>query len=183
MRLLDLGEIRQLSVLDSGTGDRLGSINDIVVHPTDGRLLGLIIRALDGEDSVIPLSAFRIGDNAVMAQPDPPLELLGSSELLKDGAFAAGALVGVNIVTEDGRLLGKIKDVIVLPELSIVAYKIAGSVLQKIFGGGFYIAGDLPIALSSDGVRMIVPSDTEEKHAAESVDALLKRGADGDKST
>lgn len=175
MRTLDLDEMRKMSVLDSGNGNKIGVVADVVVHPTDGRLLGLIIRTDDGEESVMSLAAFRIGDNAVMAEPNALLEVRSSSELLNEGAAAEGELVGANIVTDDGKLLGKVSDVIILPELSLVAYKVAGSALQKFFGRGFYVAGDLPSAISSDGVRMIVPSDTEEKHAAESIEELFKK--------
>jgi hypothetical protein len=41
--------------------------------------------------------------------------------------------------------------------------------LQRFFGGGFYIAGNVPHAYSSDGVRMIVPDDTENSRAVESL--------------
>lgn len=174
MRTLDLGEIRKMSVLDAGSGERIGEIVDIVVEPTEGRLLGILLRTSEGEEAVLPLASVRIGENAIMAATGAALELRATSAVLKQGVLGAGVLAGANVVTEDGRLLGTVKDVHVLPELGLVAYKVAGGMMQKIFGGGYFIAGDVPVALSADGARMIVPSDTEEKLAAGSVDELLK---------
>ena len=174
MRTLDLAELRRISVIDAGTGERIGDITDAIVHPLEGRFLGILVRGADGEESVLPVDALRIGENAVMATTNPPLQVRASSTVLHDGRLAAGHLVGTNVVTDDGRLIGKVNDVHVLPELNLVAYKVTGSVLQKMFGGGFFIAGDLPTAVSADGVRMIVPSDTEENHAAGSVEELLR---------
>jgi uncharacterized protein YrrD len=174
MRTLDLGEIRKMSVLDAGSGDRVGEIVDIVVEPTEGRLLGLLIRNGQGEEAVLDIASIRIGENAVMAATGAPLEVRASSAVLRGGVLGAGLLVGANVVTEEGTLLGKLSDVHVLPELGLVAYKIAGTVLQKIFGGGYFIAGDVPVALSSDGARMIVPGDTETRLAAGSIEELLK---------
>jgi sporulation protein YlmC with PRC-barrel domain len=174
MRTIDLGEIRKMSVLDAGSGERIGELVDIVVEPTEGRLLGVVIRTGDGEEAVLSLESVRIGENAVMVSSGAPLETRASSGALRAGVLGGGLLSGANVVTEDGRLLGKIKDIEILPELGLVAYKVAGTVMQKIFGGGYYIAGDVPVALSSDGARMIVPTDTEERHAAGSVEELLK---------
>jgi sporulation protein YlmC with PRC-barrel domain len=181
MRILDLGELRKMSVLDAGSGDKVGDVIDAIVHPTEGRLVGALVRLANGEEAVLPVDSLRIGDNAVMAIAGAPFELRTSSSVLRDGVLAGGTLVGANVVTEDGRLLGKVSDVEIMPELGLAAYKVSSTVLQKIFGGGFYIAGDLPRALSSDGVRMIVPSDTEEKHAADAVEALLRKGGSADR--
>src|SRR5688500_10041197 len=119
MRSLDLNDMRRMAVLNSGTGDRMGEISDIVVQPTEGRLLGIILKTSDGEESILPLASMRIGENAVMAETDAPLEVRSSSVTLEQGVAAAGRLVGANVVTDDGRLLGKINDVIVLPELGL----------------------------------------------------------------
>lgn len=174
MRSLDLGEMRKMAVLDAGSGDRLGDIADIVVHPTDGRLLGVILES-DGEhQSILSVESLRIGENAVMAAAGATMEARSSSAVLA-GGVAAKDLTGANVVTEDGRLLGTISDVVVLPEHALIAYRVAGSILQKMFGGGFYIAGDLPSAMSSDGARIIVPSDTADKHAVGSVVDLLRQ--------
>lgn len=176
MRTLDLGEIRKMSVLDAGSGERIGEIVDVVVHPTEGRLLGIVLKGLGGEEAVLSVDSVRIGENAVMAASGAQLEVRASSAVLRGGVTAAGTLVGANVVTEDGKLLGKVNDVHVLPEHSLVAYKIAGTVMQKIFGGGYFISGDTPMAFSSDGARMIVPVDTEERLAAGTVEELLKPG-------
>jgi sporulation protein YlmC with PRC-barrel domain len=174
MRTLDLGHLRKMSVLDAGSGEKVGEVLDAVVHPTEGRLVGIVVRLNSGEDAVLPVGSLRIGDNAVMATAGAPLEVRASSTVLRDGVLAAGRLVGANVVTEDGRLLGKVNDVEFIPDLGLAAYKVTDSMLKKIFGGGFYIAGDLPVAISSDGVRMIVPTDTEDRHAAGSVEELLR---------
>jgi sporulation protein YlmC with PRC-barrel domain len=174
MRTLDLGDLRKMTILDSGSGERMGEIRDAIVHPTQGRLIGVIVKLASGEEAVLPVESLRIGDNAVMATAGAQLEVLSSSPSMRDGVPASTRLVGTNVVTEDGRLLGKVSNIEFLPDLGLAAYKVTGTVLQKIFGGGFYIAGDTPKAFSADGVRMIVPSDTEDRLAAGSVEELLR---------
>src|SRR5512133_1350736 len=166
LRILDVDEIRHMSVIDAGSGDKVGGVADVIVEPTGGRFIGIIVDSTDGDDSVLGLDAFRIGANAIMAAPGASRESRASSELMRRGVPAASKLVGVNVITEDGHLLGKISEVHVIVEQNLTIYRVSGSLLQRVFGGGFYIQGNHPVALSSDGVRLVVPADTETKHAA-----------------
>jgi hypothetical protein len=49
--------------------------------------------------------------------------------------------------------------------LQETVYHVAESTLRRFIGVGFYIAGNVPRAYSPDGVRMIVPDDTENSRA------------------
>jgi hypothetical protein len=47
--------------------------------------------------------------------------------------------------------------------------------LQRWFGGGFFIAGDVPSGYAAYRPRFIVPEDVEERCAADSVTEALNR--------
>ena len=73
-------------------------------------------------------------------------------------------------MTEDGNLLRRVGEAYLLPDTFGTVYRVTESTLQRYLGGGFYIAGDLPDAYSHDGIRLIVPAETEDRFAATTVD-------------
>lgn len=163
-------ELKGMTVLKTDTGNKMGEVNDAIVHPVEGRVLGLIIRTGEGQERAMAARDFFIGKDAVMATAGARFVEEGGDNWLAGGVPALGEVVGTNVVTEDGKLLGRVSEVHISLEMPRVVYRVTESTLQRFLGGGFYIAGDLPSAYSRDGVRMIVPPDTEERYAAESLD-------------
>jgi uncharacterized protein YrrD len=161
-------ELKGMTALRRDSGGKMGEVADVIVHPVRGEVMGLLIRTGQGQEEVLATQDFAIGKDAVMATGAGFVG--GSSNQLESGVPALGEIVGTNVVTEEGKLLGRIGEVHISLETPRVAYRVAESALQRFLGGGFYIAGDLPSAYSRDGVRMIVPPDTEEQYAAESLD-------------
>lgn len=160
-------KLKGMSVLQSSSGARLGTISNLVVNPADGGLLGIVMTRPDKEARAIAIGDVHLGDDAAMVADGSFLPVDFS------GAFAGGALatelIGAKIVTEDGRLLGRVTQVHVRPEPRGVVYRVAESALQRVFGGGFYISGAYLKAYSREGKRMIVPLDVKEKHAKKSL--------------
>jgi hypothetical protein len=91
------------------------------------------------------------------------------------GALVSKGIVGTHVVTEDGTLLGRVGEVLVSVAEPRTALRVVESTIQQFFGGGFYMAGDVPTSYSPDGTRMIVPSDTRERRGAESAAEALGR--------
>ncbi len=173
-KTLRIEEFQGMAVLDSETGAKLGEVADVIVHPTEGRVLGITIKDTGGDVMALGVHEILIGADAVMAQGAATLEKWMPGTNVAETALASGEVIGTNIVTEDGRLIGKVNDVYISTETPRTFYRVAGSALQRFLGGGFFIPGDLPHAISSDGIRMIVPADTEEQ-AASSIDEAITR--------
>ena len=163
-------ELKGMTVLRSDTGNKMGEVLDAIIHPTEGRVMGLIVRTDEGQERALATRDFFIGKDAVMATPGAIFVIQSEDDSLDDGIPAIGEIVGTNVVTDEGELLGRVSEVHISLETPRTAYRVTGSTLQRFFGGGFYIAGDLPSGYSRDGVRMIVPVDTDERHAVTTVD-------------
>ncbi len=174
-RAMRVEELRGMTVLNSETGGKLGEVTDVIVHPTEGRVLGITLRNSVGEVMALAAHEMFIGVDAVMTQGATSLEAWSSESKLADGALASHDMIGTNIVTEDGRLIGQVSDIYISTETPRTFYQVAGSTLQRFLGGGFFLPGDLPRVYSTDGARMIVPPDAEHAYAASSIEEILNR--------
>jgi sporulation protein YlmC with PRC-barrel domain len=165
-----------MPVIVSSLARKLGQVADAVVHPTEGRMLGLVLRSPEGEERLLWADDFFIFGalGAVLVEDD----MLTGSESFEDsltgGVRVRRDLIGASIVTDAGRLLGRVGDVYILEEQLLTIYRVARSLLQDIFGGGFFLAGNAPHAWSRSGSRLIVPADARQHHAASSLAEAIK---------
>lgn len=168
-------DLKGMGVLKIDTGSKLGEVSDAVLHPLKGKMLGVILRTPEGAYRILLSSDFFIGADAIMADAKARFEETPSDKLER-GIPALGAIVGTNLVTEEGRLIGRVNEVYVSTEKPYAVYRVVESTLQKFFGGGFFIPADAVRAYSEDGIRMIVPADLEDRYAASSLeDAMAMR--------
>ncbi len=162
-------QLKGMAVLVTTTGERLGEVTDAIIHPTEGRMLGITVRTSGGEERALATRDFFIGPDAVMASGAVLAETEDGGGALAGGVPACRELLGTNVVTEDGKLLGRVSEVHISVEPPRVIYRVAESTLQRFFGGGFFIAADVPRTYSPDGVRLIVPTETEDRYAISSL--------------
>lgn len=164
-------QLRGMLVLVPDTGEKLGEISDAIVHPTRGEMLGIALHTSSGEGRLLATDDFFIVSNkgVVIAAEDARSDLESLSRVLTGGVNACGQILGINVVTEKGKLLGRICEVYISVESAQVFYRVAASTWQRLFGGGFFMAGDVPHAYSLDGLRLIVPADTEDHYVATSL--------------
>ena len=160
-----LKELRGRAVLNSGTGEKLGEVEDGWIQPTQGRLLGLVIKDGGGQLHSLPVQEFLIGRDAVMTGRQVHFTGPGADETLRD-AVPAQQLKGANVVTSDGRLLGHVNDIYLDVEQPRIAYHVTESTLQRFFGGGFYLAGHIVRAFVPAEARLLVPDDADSRLAA-----------------
>src|SRR5689334_7325843 len=84
-RKLDvLKDLKEMAVINSSTGEKIGIVQDALVNPTQGRLLGLLYRDSGGQTYALSLQNLLIGRDAVMTGKDFLLETEGQSEMLHD---------------------------------------------------------------------------------------------------
>jgi sporulation protein YlmC with PRC-barrel domain len=165
--------LKGMTVLRFDTSNKMGEVSDVIVHPVKGKFMGLIVRTDQRQEHALATRDFFIGKDAVTVRAEARFIEEESGNTLKGGIPALGEFVGTNVVTNDGKLLGRVSEVYISLDMSLSVYRVTESTLQKFWGGGFYIAGDLPSAYSQDGVRLIVPSDTEARHAVKTVNEAL----------
>ena len=162
-------DFRGMPLLAADTGAKLGEIRDAIIQPTEGRVMGVVVRTLDGDDLRLRISDIIIGEDAVMTSGESFERAGDHSSVMAGGFRAVDEIIGSNVVTEDGDLLGRITEVYIRVDKPQAVYRVAESKLQKFFGRGFFLAGDVARSFAPDGTRMIVPADTHERYIASSL--------------
>jgi len=166
-------DLRGMSLLAVDTGAKLGEIRDAIIQPTEGRVMGVVVRTPDDAELRLRIGDIIIGQNAVMTSWEA-FERAGDRAVeMAGGVRALDEMIGSNVVTEDGDLLGRISEIYIRVDKPQAVYRVTESRIQKLFGRGFFLPGDAARSYAPDGARMIVPADTEERFAASSLgDAL-----------
>jgi uncharacterized protein YrrD len=163
------------TVLSVETANKLGQVDDLIVHPTKGEMLGLSVQLSDQSHFLVNNEEIHnIGPDAVMVQSDQSLVSPDQSSL-KAFPLAKHNLIGVKVVTEDGKLLGEIANVYVHLEetKSLFIYEVRSSILDKLLGHALYFPASFGCAFADDSSRLIVSNDTEK--ADRKLDGIVSR--------
>jgi uncharacterized protein YrrD len=172
-----------LPVIAPDWAQRLGQVSDAVIHPTEGRLLGLVLQSPRGKERLLSAKNFFIfgAVSAVLTEVRSPPEAKSLKEVSSDGVRVCRDLIGAKVITGDGKLLGGVSDVYLLEEQLWAFYYITKTKLQEFFGSGFFIAGNVPQAWSDRDACLIVPAHAERSctalSLAEAISAFEERRA------
>lgn len=169
-------QLRGLSVLLSGSGQRLGQVSDAIAHPTEGSLMGLVVTTVAGTERLLLAEDFYVfyETGAVIVAQDPHLNMDKINAAIRDGVRVCRDLIGAKAITKSGKLLGRVIEVYVMEEQLRTIYRVASSRLQKLLGGGFFIAGTLPHAWSKTGARLIVNAEVTGRGPFTSLDEAAR---------
>jgi uncharacterized protein YrrD len=169
-------ELEGKPVLAAGTGTRVGTVSDVLLDPSSGTFAGLVFAGTGTEPERVALPKdVRIGRDAIMLSPDSRFLLPRDHELDKSER-ALQTMVGSTVITEDGRVIGRVSEIYLSSESRDFAYRIAESGWQKLVGGGFFVAGQVPRAFSPEGSRLIVPADTSVRYAHSTLAEIFSSG-------
>jgi uncharacterized protein YrrD len=163
------------AVLSVETANKLGQVHDLIVHPTKGEMVGLSVQHSDQSHFLVNNEEIHsIGPDAVMVQSDQSLVSPDQSPL-KAFPFAKNNLIGVKVITEDGKLLGEIANVYFHLEetTSLFIYEVRSSILDKLLGHALYFPASFGCAFADDSTRLIVSNHTEK--ADRKLDAIASR--------
>jgi len=165
-----------MPVIVPDTSERIGNVSDVIVHPTEGGMLGIVLKTMKGEEHAIAAEdCFIFSDvRAVLAAEPALFDLGGIRDAMPGGVRVCRELIGANVVTEMGELLGDVRDVHVIEEPAQTIYRITASALQRFFGGGFFLAGNVPRFFWRASARMIVPIETKTHLAAPTLDQAIR---------
>jgi uncharacterized protein YrrD len=163
------------TVLARATANKLGQLHDLIINPVDGLLAGISVRVTDGSlHSVETSEIYSIGPDAVMVNNDRS-GLPTESSPLKALPLVMNRLVGAEVITEGGKVLGQVANVYVnLTEEPVLLYEVRSSLLDKLLGHALFFPASQGHAFSIDGARLVVENDTAEK-ADHTLEALANR--------
>lgn len=164
-----------MPVLSRETGNKLGEVFDLYINPIEGVLKGVTIQAPNGKIGGIDYKdIFSFGEDAVMANADASVVPLEKG-WVEDHSHAKKHLLGTNVITEGGKLLGQIGAIYVrLTPPPVVIYEVRESVLDKLLGRSLFIFASAGTALSKNAERIVVP-DNAAAEAAPSLTELMHR--------
>lgn len=175
-------QLRGMPVREEGTEQMLGRLADIVIHPTEGTMLGLILQTVGGNSLSLATSHLCI-DTADINTAS--ITIRDSDRLntpLSGGVRVWGELIGACVVTEEGLLLGHVREIHLWSERQryfSVVYRVSGTLLQRLFAQSFFLPGHIVQAYSRAGTRLIVPARTKELYALTSLAEKKRRPQTG----
>lgn len=163
------------AVLARATANKMGQLHDLIVDAAKGELAGLVVRMPDESVRCVEYNEiYGFGPDAVMVNSDESAVPVQDSPL-KALPSAKNNLIGVNVVTEGGKLLGQIANVYIrLAETLLLIYEVRSSILDKLLGHSLYFPATNSRAISGDFARIVVSEETAEG-ADKSLDALEAR--------
>lgn len=169
------GDLIGMPVLSRESGNKLGEVADLYVDPIEGILKGVTIEAPNGKIGGIDYNdIFSFGEDAVMAKADASVVPLEEG-WVESHSHAKKHLIGTNIVTEGGKLLGQVGAIYVrLTPPPVVIYEVRESVLDKLLGRNLFIFASAGTALSKNAERIVIP-DNFAAEAAPSLTELMHR--------
>ena len=165
--LLNIGSIIGRPALSLQTANKLGQVDDLVVDPLKGQLMGFSIQCLDQSHALVDWRVVHsVGSDAIMVDGDDSLVDVDRSPI-KVFPQAKKDLIGVKVITEHGELMGKISDLFLcLTETPMIIYEVRSSILDKLLGHAFYFAASLGRAFSDDATSIIVTDDPDAETIA-----------------
>lgn len=158
-------ELRSLPVVTIDEGEDIAEVKDVVYDPGAGHIVGFTLNKrgfLRGpmKQTLAWSELAAVGRDAVMVDIDDRLDEKGAGEVV--GAIAAHRnVIGNDVLTDAGRLLGTVDDLVVdLTDGSVVGYQLAGdTTLQGHAGGPMLVP--LPATLAVNGTNLLVPDAVE----------------------
>lgn len=165
-------QLKGMPVLILDLGLMLGQVEDAIVDPVEGMVLGLVLLTPGGQerwlaaDDVLVFGTLGV----VLMTEDAWLDTCRIQASLQGGIRVCGNLLGVEVVTNQGKLLGRVLEVYATEDELRTVYRVAPSRLQLLFGGGFFMAGNLPCSWLEKGRRLIVTAETIERQTFSSLE-------------
>ncbi len=164
--LLRATEISGLPVVSIADGEALADVKDVVYDADQGSLVGFTLNKrgfLKGPmKAVLPISSVAaIGRDAVMVADTDACEDKGSPVAAEVKAGAVGNVVGNEVLTDAGRRLGKVTDVVVAADSGdVLGYELEGDErLQGHAAKRLFLP--IPDTIAVSGTTLLVPATAE----------------------
>lgn len=150
------------AVLSLDTANKLGQVHDVIIEPISGRLAGFSIQRPDQSVALVPFQeVHHVGDDALMVNADH-VAVPAEESPLKDYRLGKNQLIGVKVITEQGKLMGNVANIYLhLSATPLFIYEVRSSILDKLLGHSVYVAASSAEAFSDDGKSLIVSDDPE----------------------
>jgi len=156
-----------MPVIALADGENKGAVHDVIYSPGEGRLLAFTVTRGGGLFSsgdtflLDAQSLHALGEDAITITDDTVLQPLGGGSDVRTYEEQAGEpVLGKRLMTENGKFLGAIDDVLVdRQSRRVVAYEVSGGLVHDMMKGQTDVPVDHIISIGHDVV--IVPEFVE----------------------
>jgi uncharacterized protein YrrD len=152
------------TVLARSTANKIGQLHDLIIDVARGEMAGISVQIPDGSLRLIEgRDIHGFGPDAVMITADESAVTVQDSSL-KTMPLAKHNLVGSNVLTASGKLLGQVAHLYLrLSDTVMLIYEVRSSILDKLLGHSLFFPASQGRAISADFARIVVAEDTETK--------------------
>jgi len=197
-RSTDLSELEALDLQRDLTGRRVvigsssspGSVMDLLLDVLAGRVEGIVCRTSPEPNGRYPRVLVSHLERAEFSQDGALIVACSKvspagflSPVVDDGEWrrasptlvlASGELQGARVVTRDGRLIGQVVEIYLVPRILRVFYRVSASRWRRILGEDGYLRGDLPYGYSRDARRLFVPAEITARQLFPTLSAAIE---------
>lgn len=154
------------SVISLADGEEHGHIHDVVYNPAEGRLIGFTVTRgggflSSGETFYLAANELHaIGQDAVTIDSPAQLQAIPGASVSEVAEDTGQPVLGKRLMTENGKFLGNIDDVLIDRESRrVVAYEVSGGLFHDMMKGQTDVPVNHIISIGHDVV--IVPEFVE----------------------
>lgn len=156
-------DLRGLAVIDSGSGTKLGALDELIVSPDDGEVLAIVLGGgmFGGGKSYVEMTDVRaIGSDAITVEGDGVVKTEEAiSERIRQALGSPSKLVGNKVVTRDGTFLGTVHDFFIEEQTRrVTGLTVGGGLLSSEDS----LAADRIISVGPDAVIVLADGDQAE---------------------
>ncbi len=150
-------ELLRLPVIALPGGKKVGTVTDLVIDLDSRTLAGLAIGGPDGEERLVPFNSIRrIGPQAIMVEEGFDRADDRVRERLQELAGNRIDVVGLKVLTEEGRLVGTVSDVTMDERTGALEnYEVSGGALRDALVGRSHLSVASPTSVGDEYV--VVP--------------------------
>jgi uncharacterized protein YrrD len=152
-------DLQGLAIVDVKGGNKLGSADEIVVSPDNGRVLGFVMKSmgvLSPNERIVEMSDVRsIGPDAITVEGEEVAHTSGAAaEVFQQARSGKRTLNGKKVVTQDGTVVGTVTDYTIDErEARVTGLILGGGLFEK----GDVIPADRIVSVGSDVVVVSEP--------------------------
>lgn len=129
-------DLAGLAIIDVRDGKKLGSADEVVVSPDDGRLLGFVMKQgglFSSDESIVEIDDVRsIGVDAITVEGSEVAHSADASgEAFREAREGNRSLVGRKVVTQAGSVAGQVADIVINEDQRRVTAVLVGAGLLE----------------------------------------------------
>lgn len=162
------------AVMSRTSANKIGQLHDLIIRPVEGILAGIAVNIGDSGLHLVEASEiYSIGPDAIMLNNDRSA-IAPENSPVKELPFALNKLIGVEVITEGGKVLGQVANIFMrLAEEPVLIYEVRSSILDKLLGRTLFFPASYARAFSAGEARLVV--DNSAEHASGTLQNLADK--------